>query len=228
MRIIKSTTFLIAALLAGPAGATFGFTDIGFDTQGASVPASNYCYLNAGACPSGVWTSSSGGFINGHSDAWGNPPAPSQPVVAFVQGLGALSQTFTASASARVRLAWFDADRPTLGHQTYTVSINGNVVATVSPTNSSSFGRRYSAPFSIVSGTSYTVTFQGTINEDRSFFIDTVDVLPASETITYSYDSLGRLTSTFHAGAINAGLTSNYQYDPANNRSQVTVAGAPQ
>lgn len=228
MKINKSMICLVTALCAWPASATFGFNDIGFDVQGAPVPASSYCYLNAGACPSGVWTSTQGGLINGQNIAWGNPPAPSQPVIAFVQGRGALSQTFTANASALVRLAWFDADRPTLGHQTYTVSINGNIVATVSPTNSSSFGRRYSAPFSIASGTSYTVTFQGTINEDRSFFIDTVDVLPANETITYSYDSLGRLTSTFHAGAINAGLTSNYQYDSADNRSHVTVTGAPQ
>jgi hypothetical protein len=219
---------LAAVLPAFPAHASFGFTDNGFDTQGTSVAASGYCYLDDGTCPSGVWTSTHGGLINGQNAAWQNPGAASQPIVAFVQGLGALSQSFTATGSAQVRLAWYDADRPTLGGQTFTVSVNGSVVATVTPTSTSSFTRHYSAPFSLVSGTRYTVTFQGSINQDRSFFLDSIDVLPATETITYSYDALGRLTNALHAGAINAGLNTRYQLDAADNRTNVTVTGAPQ
>ena len=46
----------------------------------------------------------------------------------------------------------------------------------------------------------------------------------ASETITYSYDALGRLVKVARAGTVNAGATECYAYDPASNRSNVTVA----
>jgi hypothetical protein len=49
----------------------------------------------------------------------------------------------------------------------------------------------------------------------------------ASETITYTYDALGRLTHVAHAGTVNNGLQSNYTLDPADNRTNVTVSGAP-
>ena len=50
----------------------------------------------------------------------------------------------------------------------------------------------------------------------------------AGETVTYSYDALGRLvktTNTNTSGA-NAGLTQGTQYDPAGNRVRVTVTGS--
>ena len=46
----------------------------------------------------------------------------------------------------------------------------------------------------------------------------------ASETITYTYDALGRLTKVSHSGSINSGANSCYGYDPANNRFNVTAA----
>jgi hypothetical protein len=48
----------------------------------------------------------------------------------------------------------------------------------------------------------------------------------AGETITYSYDALGRLTGTSHSGTINNGLKASYTYDAADNRTNVTVTGA--
>ena len=50
----------------------------------------------------------------------------------------------------------------------------------------------------------------------------------AGETITYSYDSLGRLTRVERSGTVNSGVTA-YSYDAADNRTNVTVAlaGAP-
>lgn len=49
----------------------------------------------------------------------------------------------------------------------------------------------------------------------------------ASETITYTYDSLGRLVKVDHgATGPNAGVSSTYTYDKAGNRTNVVVAGA--
>jgi len=47
----------------------------------------------------------------------------------------------------------------------------------------------------------------------------------AQETITYQYDARGRLIAVSHSGAVNNGLSANYTYDKADNRTNVTVAG---
>jgi hypothetical protein len=50
--------------------------------------------------------------------------------------------------------------------------------------------------------------------------------LSAQETITYSYDALGRLVRVYHGAAgPNANVSANYSYDNADNRTQV-VAGS--
>ncbi len=46
----------------------------------------------------------------------------------------------------------------------------------------------------------------------------------ASETITYTYDALGRLTKVARTGTVNNGANACYTYDPANNRTNVNVA----
>jgi YD repeat-containing protein len=48
----------------------------------------------------------------------------------------------------------------------------------------------------------------------------------ASETVTYSYDALGRLVATTSSGTVNNGLSTTIAYDPAGNRSTYTVTGA--
>ena len=45
----------------------------------------------------------------------------------------------------------------------------------------------------------------------------------ASETITYSYDARGRLVQVKHGGTVNNNVTANYQYDKADNRTNVNV-----
>lgn len=203
----------------------YGLADGGFDTQAQSV--SDSCYFDSNTCPSGPWGGTSG-FIRGGSPYWGTPIAVSPSVIGFIQDTRQLSQTFTATASGTVRLVWYDEARQGFGGtQTYAVKINGTTVATFSPTNAT-FQRRYSAPFALVSGSSYTVMFAGQTNADNTALIDSISIQPASETITYSYDALGRLTDTAHAGGVNGGLASHYQLDPADNRMQVTVTGAPQ
>lgn len=50
-------------------------------------------------------------------------------------------------------------------------------------------------------------------------------VAVASETATYAYDALGRLVQVSRSGTINDGVNANYGYDPADNRTNVTVTG---
>ena len=49
--------------------------------------------------------------------------------------------------------------------------------------------------------------------------------LSASETQTFSYDALGRLVQVARSGTVNSGTSESYTYDPASNRTNVTVAG---
>jgi hypothetical protein len=48
----------------------------------------------------------------------------------------------------------------------------------------------------------------------------------ATETVTYSYDALGRLIKTVRSGGPASGVDASTQYDPAGNRTNVTVGGA--
>jgi hypothetical protein len=47
----------------------------------------------------------------------------------------------------------------------------------------------------------------------------------ATETQTYTYDALGRLTKVVHAGTVNDGVKAKYFYDDADNRTEVNVTG---
>ena len=51
----------------------------------------------------------------------------------------------------------------------------------------------------------------------------------AAETVTYSYDALGRLTASSSSGTVNDGATSTIGYDAAGNRSifAMSISGAP-
>jgi len=45
----------------------------------------------------------------------------------------------------------------------------------------------------------------------------------ASETITYIYDSRGRLVKVVRTGTVNNNVSANYSYDKADNRTNVNV-----
>lgn len=47
----------------------------------------------------------------------------------------------------------------------------------------------------------------------------------ATETLTYTYDAQGRLTTVDHSGSVNNGAQSAYSFDAADNRVNVTVTG---
>lgn len=52
--------------------------------------------------------------------------------------------------------------------------------------------------------------------------------IQGAETVTYSYDALGRLVRAVHRGGPASGTQVNYEYDKASNRARVLVTGAPQ
>lgn len=45
----------------------------------------------------------------------------------------------------------------------------------------------------------------------------------ATENITYTYDARGRLTKVVRTGTVNNNVKSDYKYDKAENRTNVTV-----
>ena len=45
----------------------------------------------------------------------------------------------------------------------------------------------------------------------------------ASETITYTYDSRGRLIRVVHSGSVNNNVAANYSYDKGDNRTNLNV-----
>ena len=47
----------------------------------------------------------------------------------------------------------------------------------------------------------------------------------AAETITYNYDTKGRLVRVVKSGLVNNGVTVDYTHDKANNRTNVKVVG---
>jgi hypothetical protein len=49
----------------------------------------------------------------------------------------------------------------------------------------------------------------------------------AAETITYVYDARGRLVQVVRTGTVNNGVTTGYQIDKADNRTNKTTTGSP-
>jgi len=49
----------------------------------------------------------------------------------------------------------------------------------------------------------------------------------ATETITFTYDALGRLTKSVHTGTVNNNQQTVYTLDPAGNRTNTTTTNAP-
>lgn len=48
----------------------------------------------------------------------------------------------------------------------------------------------------------------------------------ATETVTYTYDAKGRLVKVVHTGTVNNNLTTTYDHDKADNRTNVKTTGA--
>jgi hypothetical protein len=76
-----------------------------------------------------------------------------------------------------------------------------------------------------IRGNKLQIKFGARLLLATSAFAFATNVL-ASETVTYSYDALGRLVATTSSGTVNNGLATTIAYDPAGNRSTYSVTGA--
>jgi hypothetical protein len=186
--------FLAAAFVfAAPvvAGATT-LIDGSFETKGSDTPVTRYCYdgfaTADGPCAASPWVGN--GIIHTGEGAWGSPAAPDGIYLAFVQGSGVLSQSFTATATSGLAVNWFDAARVGYsGSKTYSVSITHGVMTTVVGTYTAStvpFIAETSANFGVVAGETYTLSFTGIGNEDRTAFIDNVSLTTVPEPASWA------------------------------------------
>ncbi len=182
---------LAAALAAAPVAASAGLADGSFEIKGAALPVTDYCYdgfatPGGPACAPGAWVGN--GVIKSGSGPWGGTTTPDGSYFGFVQGTGALSQTFTADVTSTYGLSWLDAGRTNGGGpQSYTVTILGAGLQTLGTftTNGGLFTARSASAFQLVAGSSYTLSFTGLVAEDRTSFIDGVTLTAVPEPATW-------------------------------------------
>ncbi len=184
---ILAGTFLVAAGVPSAASAT-AVLDGGFEAQGAAEIGANpgYCYDNnglAGPQCTGIgapWiVQGGGGFQNEGNTAWPGTLTPDGSFYAFIQNTGSLSQTFVSNASGLFTLNFLAAGRnnplPNAGNALYQVLINNVVIFGDSTVSGQPFTARTTGSFQLVSGQSYTLTFQGLSNGyDNTAFIDAI------------------------------------------------------
>ena len=156
------------------------------------------------AGPSGGWTFSTpfvgtnqfdgSGIINGTTGtAWWSGGLQAAPTgydgnqFAFVQGLGAFSQTFVAPFTGQFSVNWLEGSRQNErlvnaqstfdGAQSYNVLLNNVVLGTYSTPSGQNFEAESTSLFSLIGGVSYTLEFEGlTSVGDHTAFIDMVSV----------------------------------------------------
>jgi hypothetical protein len=190
-----------SAVLAGTA-AHAQLADGSFETQGATVTSDCRFAGPAGAftpCPAGAWSGGLGtGIQNETNTAWPGLPTPDGSKYGFVQSQGVLTQTFTANQSGTFELTWLNAGRPNNlfagigGDQSYDVLLNNLLLGTFSTTSGEPFTAQTSSPFDLVSGQTYTLSFNGRSTSDNTAYIDAVGlVAPVPEPATWAMMLLG-------------------------------------
>lgn len=166
--------------------------------------------------------------------------------MAFLQGgSSTLQQTITVPATGQYVVSYLLASRASGsnesatwgGNQSVVVTLDGQQVGQNTLSSGASFAFYTSSAVTLSAGVSYTLTFAGTNSSgDNTAFIDSVSVTaadtamaPAPYTMSYSYDALGRLTSSSTVGGVSSGASTSIAYDAAGNRtSYKTMAAAIQ
>ena len=109
----------------------------------------------------------------------------------FLQGLGSLSQTFSATTGVST-LSWLDAGRPDFGCcnglQSYQVYLNSQLIGTYNTQNDQPF-TLHSASVNLLG--SNTLEFVGLVNGDSTAFFDQVNLAPVPEPSTWAMMILG-------------------------------------
>jgi hypothetical protein len=134
--------------------------------------------------PSGLpWTFQSTAGVTGNGSAFtaDNPSAPQGSQVAFVQGVGSISETFDISGGTFV-VSLDAAQRGSGNHggQEIEVLVDGAVVGTITPLGAG-YSRYSTAPFTISAG-SHTIELLGLDlhGGDNTAFVDQIDVQAAA------------------------------------------------
>jgi hypothetical protein len=175
--------FLIFAALA----AVFSFpvhaqtiTDPGFETPAQGQ--GKFTYAPAGS----AWTFFRGAGLAGNGSPFTsyNPVAPQGAQVCFLQGSGQADQLvkgwpagdYEVSFKATQR-AYFDS------HQVVDISIDGQVISTITPGAPTSYQTYYSAAFPVTAG-DHKLTFIGTdLTKDNTALIDAIAIIPAGSIV---------------------------------------------
>lgn len=138
----------------------------------------------------GSWTyGGDSGLIDGDEATTFFGSAPPQGYdgaqYAFVRGdTGFLSQTFTVSNDGAFNLAWLEGSRPKVGdaegEQSYDVYLDGSLLGSFATPTAQDFVLRGLQGPGLVSGSTHTLTFQGTNldGDDNTVFIDAVSFTP--------------------------------------------------
>lgn len=181
LHMIKWMTAAAAAMaVVGAVPASAALVDGSFETQGAAMAGSNFCYFGQGCATTTPWTGNTGaGMQNENNGAWPGAQSPAGTYYAFIQNTGAFGQTFSLNAGAYT-LSWLAAGRPAGccgGNQQYNVLLDGAIIYTGGTTTGQAFTGITSNAFSVATTGNHTLTFQGLSNgPDNTAFIDNVSL----------------------------------------------------
>ncbi len=187
------------------AASSAAVSDSGFETPSVSSATGG-----SSSDPTGSpWTFSGTSGIAGNSSSLttGNPNAPEGIQLAYLQGTGSMSQSIAFQAGTYV--VTFDAAQSAkvASQQTIDVLIDGKVLGTVTPKNTT-YEAYSSDSFTIATAGNHTLTFQGTLPSSggsNTTFLDAVTI------------TAGQPNQPFDPGFEDAAQGSGaaaYQYDP--------------
>jgi hypothetical protein len=168
-----NTAFLDQVVLQPP---TPILADANFEQ--VQLPASSYRYSPTGSAWSfgGKFPSGAGIASNDSAFTNNNPAAPNGNQVAFLQGTGSISQSFSVAVAGTYNLSFYAAQRGSVnkGGQDFEVLLDGVVIATFKPTSATY--ALYSTNLSIAAAGSHTLQFLGldTAGGDNTAFLDGV------------------------------------------------------
>jgi hypothetical protein len=148
--------------------------DPGFETPAAGSGK----FLTDPSTSPWLFTGSAGLAGNNSPFTSGNPAAPQGAQVAFLQGMGSLSQVTNIPAGSYT-VSFFAAQRGNAqaSSQTFQVLVDGNVVGTFNNLAGAAYGALTTGSFTVAAG-SHTLTFQATDvhGGDNTVFIDQVTI----------------------------------------------------
>jgi SdrD B-like domain len=205
-----------ATCVTGPSG-TFGFYDISVpDVGNSGFESPTLVPEDDENDPTGTdvdWTFTAAGITASAGIAGNNSPltsgnagAPQGDQVAYMQGPASISQTLDGFEAGQAYYISFDAaNQAGNGQSSFTVSYNGTVIGTFSPTNAYELVNTHE--FSPGAGP-LTLTFTNLDpdNAGLTSFLDNVQIIPAiASATTFTVGMLNSTTESGMASTVNSG-----------------------